>query len=212
MQPVLVAGDVAVIMAHGGLPGIEDLYLVSGLLLHTLVGLAVGYALLDVTSDSLVKRLLGAAILVTAYRRWRRPPPAAQPSSCGKEEGAEQPWWWPSLQTVALGMCCGVVSVLTNNSGLLLDAYLLGLRLPKARFLSVRSSYLLAAGVVKLVGHLAFGVLPLASLPFAGWLCLAAVIGMLIGKQLVKIIPQAAFDLVVAAFVVLGALRLLILG
>jgi len=209
MQPVLVVGDAAAIWAHGGIPSREDLSLISGLLLHTLAGLAVGYALLGTVSDSLVKRLLGAAILATFLRRCTahlKIPGVG--CGGGAAEAGDRPWrsW---LQTAGLGACCGMISVLTNNSGLLLDAYLIGLKLPKQRFLSMRSSYLLVAGIMKLVGHLSFGVLPLTALPHAAWLCLLALAGVLVGKQLIKRIPQAAFDLVVSSFVLCGALRLI---
>jgi len=219
MQPVLIIGDLSVAFTHGGLAKPADRALIIELLIWTAVGLVFGYALLGAVSDTLVRRLLGIAIFITAWRRWIGKASASNgadtPSDSTLKEKTVSGSRWSCVADVrraALGILCGVVSVLTNNSGLLLDAYLLGLQLPKSRFLVVRSSYLLLAGIMKLFGHLALRMLPLVAIPFAGWLCILTVAGVMVGKSVVRLLPQWAFDIVVWSFVILGATRLTVWG
>eukprot|EP00401_Gymnodinium_catenatum_P018964 CAMPEP_0117490980 /NCGR_PEP_ID=MMETSP0784-20121206/17828_1 /TAXON_ID=39447 /ORGANISM="" /LENGTH=270 /DNA_ID=CAMNT_0005285751 /DNA_START=72 /DNA_END=881 /DNA_ORIENTATION=+ len=207
MQPVLIAGDLALINANG-FPKGDDLLIIRDLLAFTIVGLGLGYVLLGIVADSVVRRLFGAAILATACRRWlaTKKGQAPKPERNADDSG----YLWSFVVRATLGVLCGAVSVLTNNSGLLLDAYLLELRLPKARFLTVRSSYLLAAGALKMCGHLIFSVVDARTLPFAACLCFLTVLGVAVGKRVVTLVPQAAFDATLWVFMLVGAARLLI--
>lgn len=206
MQPVLLVGDVVVIAAYGGLPRRADFVLIRTLLLFTLLGLVVGYCVLGLVSDSTVRRLTGAALLAAAFRSRLQQHLAAGADS-GKEASFGHLW-----RAAFFGIWCGAVSLLTNSSGPLLDMYLLDLRLPKEKFLALRSSYLVVLGIVKLAGNLSFGVLQVAALPFAAGLCLLAAAGVLVGKQLTRRMPQAAFELITWTFILLAALRLLLWG
>ncbi len=116
------------------------------------------------------------------------------------------------------GSLAGFSTLVSNAAGPLMQIYLVATRLPKDELMGTTAVYFLAVNAMKIPVYLvlawAYPVSSLASGDTLRWaLCVlpVVVVGGLLGRRLLPVIPQRAFDVAVTGLSALGAARLLFL-
>jgi uncharacterized membrane protein YfcA len=163
------------------------------------VGVALGAALLAALPEAWLARTVGAVALVFAVAqlvlRSRRPPlPGRAPSRA---------------MGVGAGLVMGVASMVAHSGGLVLNLYLLGLRLSTTTILATSNTLIVLTNGLKLIGYWQVGFLTarilLAAVLVIPLLALGSWLGFRVGGRL----PRRAFELTLLTIAIAGALRLL---
>ncbi len=108
-----------------------------------------------------------------------------------------------------VSVCSGLFSMLANAGSMLLVAYLIRLRLPKLVFLGTFAALILVSNVVCLPLHYLIGTMTLNDLPLSFGLGLLSIIGVVIARLLVSVMPQRIFEAFIWTVVVLAGVELL---
>lgn len=165
----------------------------------TLLGVVVGYLLMDHISDRQLKIIMGVLILGFLGVSWWRE----------KHVKAEQiPSHW--LFAATMGMLAGSTSMLANAAGPVMVIYLMAMRLPKHEFIGTRAWFFWILNLSKLPFSSKLGFITKASLMTNAALIPCILIGGVLGVALVNRIPQRIFTTVVKALTVVAAIYLCI--
>jgi len=164
-------------------------------------GIAVGSVTLAAPERRL--RLLVAAIVIVMIGlrlRGRR--------VAGNDAGAPAPdrWW----QAAGYGVSAGFATTVANAAGPVMNLYLLARRLPKQEFVATGAWFFFVVNLLKLPIYAWHGLIDRRSLMFDLALAPAVVAGALLGRVLLRRMPQGIFDRLVMALTVCAAALLLV--
>jgi uncharacterized protein len=171
------------------------------LLPSSVLGVVAGMWLLSSLPEVWLARTIGAVALLFAVAQLalslRRP---ALPG------GAPPPW--PA--GVGAGFVMGVASMVAHSGGVVLNLYLLALRLPTITILATGNALIVFTNAVKLLGYWRVGFLTgsivLAAVLVIPLLAVGAWLGVRVGRRL----PRRAFELTLIGIAIVGAVRLLL--
>ena len=174
------------------------------LLPWVLGGIAIGFVTLAAPERRL--RLLVAAIVIVMIGLRLRGRRAA-----GNDAGAPAPpardrWW----QAAGYGVSAGFATTVANAAGPVMNLYLLARRLPKQEFVATGAWFFFVVNLLKLPIYAWHGLIDRHSLMFDLALAPAVVAGALLGRVLLRRIPQGIFDGLVMALTVCAAALLLV--
>jgi uncharacterized protein len=170
------------------------------LLPSSVLGVVAGVWLLSALPQAWLARTVGAVALLFAvvqlvltFRRptLPRPPP-------------------PPVVGVAAGWVMGVASMVAHSGGVVLNLYLLALRLPTTTILATNNALIVFTNAVKLVGYWRVGFLTGAILLAAVLAIPALAAGAWLGIRVGRRLPRRAFELMLIGIAVVGAVRLLL--
>ena len=166
------------------------------LLPWVLGGIAVGFVTLAAPERRL--RLLVAAIVIVmiglrilgrrATERDAGPP-------------ARDRWW----QAAGYGVSAGFATTVANAAGPVMNLYLLARRLPKQEFVATGAWFFFVVNLLKLPIYAWHGLIDRRSLTIDAALAPAVVAGALLGRVLLRRMPQGIFDRLVMALTVCAA-------
>ncbi|TAE74561.1 MAG: sulfite exporter TauE/SafE family protein [Verrucomicrobia bacterium] len=194
--PLLIVADLAVYPAfirHGSWKPVWKL------LPATLVGLAVGWCLLDAISEALARQAIGVCILsmvgLQALRSWK---PALS-----------ERWIASRVFGTSAGVTGGVTTMLANAAGPVIQLYLLSRRLPKMELIGIGARFFLLVNLLKLPLTHQLDLITIDSLA-ENVKCLPAVFGgVFAGKWLLQRVSQRIFEGMIVGFSIIAAGRLL---
>ena len=196
LLPMLVVGDVCAIYFFGRK---ADWSHVRRLLPPTLVGILIGWRLMDVLDEDVFRRLVGGIILtltsIQVARIWRP----------GWFDQVPHSWWF----AVALGSLAGLTTMMANAAGPVVALYLLAVSLPKWELIGTTAWLFLVLNVIKLPLSYNLGLINVATLSIGAAVCGAIPLGILGGRWLVTRVSQQWFNAILLAFTAIAALRLL---
>jgi uncharacterized membrane protein YfcA len=196
LLPLLIVGDVCAVRLVGRHVQWAS---VRRLLPPALAGVVVGWILLDRLDEAAFRPIIGGIILLLALgqllRTWR---PALF---------AEVPHAKPFA--VGMGVLAGVTTMLANAAGPVVALYLLAIALPKTTLVSTAAWFFLILNVAKVPFSASLGLIDRSTLLVNLALCPLVVVGLLVGRRIVAVIPQRFFDTLVLAFTVVAAVRLI---
>lgn len=164
-----------------------------------LVGVAVGWWVMGHLHGIRFESLIGGIILalagLQAARDWR-------------------PEWWQTVPhsrgfAWTLGFVAGVTTMVANAAGPVMGLYLLAVALPKDAFVGTAAWFFLFINLLKVPFSLQLGLITRDTLLFNAVLVPAIFAGLLLGRAVVRRLPQRWFDGLVLVFAVVAALRLL---
>ena len=169
------------------------------LVLPTLIGVIMGWLLLDAIDNLVARRLLGVIVLtMTLLQLARQRSPrllSGLPGSNGFRWGS--------------GWVMGVATMLANAAGPAFAVYALVQRMSKSDFLGIGARLFLLVNVLKLPFSVELGILNVQSLRLDAALIPGILLGILVGRQVIARIPEGVFQGLLYAFLVVAGVRLL---
>jgi len=193
--PLLVAAD---LMAYPAFFKHGSWRPVWRLLGPALVGLAIGWWILAVISDTDARRVIGGCVLamvgLQVLRRWRSGFFDRLADSQGFGYGA--------------GVMGGFATMLANAAGPVVQLYLMARRIPKMELIGIGARFFLLINLIKLPMNGRLALINEASLWENARLLPGVVLGIFAGKWLVQRVPQVAFEWLVVVFATLAGVRL----
>jgi uncharacterized membrane protein YfcA len=167
-----------------------------------IVGMVGGTAVLGLY-ESIVRRVVGGIVLVMVAahvaRKWRGAgQPIDDPVPAAWHHGARY------------GVAAGFATTVANAAGPVMNLYLLSKRLPKEEFIAAGAWFFFLINLTKLPIYGRLGMIGGTSLLFDACLLPAVALGALIGRAVIRRLPQGIFEKVVLALTTLAALLLFI--
>lgn len=196
LLPMLVVGDLCAIGFFGRK---ADWSHVRRLLPPTLVGILIGWAMMDRLNPEYFKTLVGGIILtLTAVQAARLLRPKMF------EKFPHQVWF-----SVFLGLLAGLTTMLANAAGPVVALYLIAVSLPKWELIGTSAWLFLVLNVLKLPLSYNLGLISPDTLLVGAALAPMIPIGMLSGKWLVTRVSQTWFNTILLGFTAIAAVRLM---
>lgn len=169
------------------------------LIVPTLIGVVLGWLLLDAISNHVAGRLLGGIVLFMAFLQLARQWKSAMLTSL-----PDAPFFrWGS------GLIIGVATMLANAAGSVYAIYALVRQMSKSDFLGVGARLFLLVNVLKLPFSVNLGILNANSLRLDTALVPGVLLGICVGRQVIARIPEALFQGLLYAFSFIAGVRLL---
>jgi len=204
---ILIAADCVAITAYPRHNARWDL--IKGLAGWTAAGVVLGTFTMNFVADDAVKRLIGGVLLLLAalqiVQKGRRPVAAAE-ADAAEEPG--RPGWLVPLT----GVVAGFATMIANAAGPVMILYLLRLRLSKVVFVGTAAWFFFLVNLFKVPFSASLNLINPHTLSAAAVLLPAAVAGGLLGKFVLKRIPQGFFEWTALVLTLLAGLKLLLTG
>ncbi len=199
--PILMVGDVVAVL-HFRRNALWT-YLIR-LAPWTALGVILGYFALGRLDSLLVGKLIGGILLVvTVLQFWR------MISVRGVEQAGEvvaHNLWLTAL----VGILAGFFTMVSNASGPIMIIYLLAMGLPKMEFMGTSAWFYFLLNAAKVPFSVNLGLITPESLTFDLLMAPFAIVGGLLGYQILKRINQRVFEQLALLFTAIAALRLVL--
>lgn len=196
LLPMLIIGDVCAIWMFG--KKVRWIH-IQRLLPPALVGVVIGWALMDVLNDNIFRPIVGGIILaltaIQVTRLWRP----------GWFEAIPHQRWF----ALSLGLLAGITTMMANAAGPVVALYLLAVTLPKLELVGTSAWLFLILNISKLPFSYGLGLIDLQTLSVDIALSPAIPLGMITGRWLVHRVSQKVFDSFLLAFTAVAAARLI---
>ncbi|WP_196784210.1 sulfite exporter TauE/SafE family protein [Crateriforma conspicua] len=196
LLPMLVVGDCCAIYFFGRKAVWHQ---VRRLLPPTLVGILIGWQLMDRLNEDLFRVLVGFIILaltiVQVVRMWR---------PTWFDQVPHQRWF-----AVLLGLLAGLTTMMANAAGPVVALYLLAVSLPKWELIGTTAWLFLVLNLLKLPLSFQLGLITPSTLAVGAAFAIAIPLGILSGRWLVSRVSQKLFNGILLAFTGIAALRLI---
>lgn len=196
LLPMLIIGDLMAICFFGKKAQWGQF---RKLLPPTVIGVILGSLVMKDLDEVVFKPLVGIIILaltvMQVFRIWR--PKAFE------HIPHHRMFAW------TLGLLAGVTTMLANAAGPIVALYLLAVAMPKMELVGTSAWFFLTINIIKLpFSYFVLDLINLESLAIDVAFAPAILLGMLVGRWLLKRMPQKAFDSFLLAFTGFMALRL----
>jgi uncharacterized membrane protein YfcA len=196
LLPLLIVGDLLSVWTfhqHAHWPHIRRL------LPPTVAGILVGYVLMPLIPARAFGAVIGWTVLwmvlLQTLRRFRPQLYANVPHAR----------WFAWL----MGIWSGLATMLANAAGPITALYFVAINVAKYEFVGTAAWFFLLVNVFKVPFSAHLGLIDPHSLLFDAILIPAVAVGILAGKRLVRIIPQALFEQLLLLFAAVAAVRLI---
>jgi uncharacterized membrane protein YfcA len=196
LLPILVVMDMVVIYSYRGH---FDALALRLLLPGAMLGIALGYALADAMNESLLRLLVGVVALLFGLQSL-----SGWLSHVGRQHN--------SLAASCFGALSGFTSFSIHAGGPPLAMYLLPKGLAPVRYAGTAGLYFAAVNLVKLPGYYALGQFTPENLLYSLVLVPFAPLGVLVGRQLVRLSNPRFYYRLVALFLTLVGCKLIVDG
>lgn len=199
LLPMLIVADVSVYPTfrnHGSWGPVWRL------LPPALVGMTLGFFILDWLPESYAKPVIGSMILLMVLlqlgRKWNEEIFSRLAHSTGFGLGA--------------GVFAGFATMVANAAGPVFQLYLLSKKVPKMELIGIGARFFLLINLLKLpvMGGLSFTTAETLLLNLK--LVPLILTGIFFGKRLLKLISQRVFEWMVVVFAIIAGLRLILVS
>jgi len=165
------------------------------------LGIVLGCFALGKFDNTEAKRAIAIILIVmVALQLWR------QRRAGDLAARLPHAWWFVALT----GILAGFATMTANAAGPLMVIYLLAIGLPKLALVGTGAWFFLIVNLFKIPFSAHLGLITADSLKLDAILCLPMIPGALLGPVILKRMNQTAFEIMVLAFTVLAAVKLLI--
>ncbi|MCC9656808.1 sulfite exporter TauE/SafE family protein [Rhodopirellula halodulae] len=196
LLPMLVVGDLCAIGFFGRK---ADWSHVRKLLPPTLIGIVVGWAMMDRLDPDNFKLLVGGIILALTILQAAR---LLRPHWF--EKFPHQLWF-----SIFLGLLAGLTTMLANAAGPVVALYLLAVSLPKWELIGTSAWLFLVLNILKLPLSYHLGLITPDTLLVGAVLAPMIPLGILGGRWLVTRVSQKWFNTILLGFTAIAAMRLM---
>ncbi len=196
LLPMLIVGDVCSVVFFGQHTQWKFL---KRLMLPAIVGIILAWQCMNYIDDRGFRLSLGCIILGLTLTQIAR---------------IWKPKWFEYFPHAtwfawSLGLLAGFTTMLANAAGPIVALYLLAVSLPKMQLVGTGAWFFLLINLVKVPFSYNLGLITISSLSLNLILAPVIVGGLLVGKSVVKRIPQKLFDSLLLTFTGIMALRLI---
>jgi uncharacterized membrane protein YfcA len=204
LLPLLCLADLFAIAAYRRHAQARRLF---GLLPWVLGGIGLG-AITLAAPERALRLLVAAIVIVMIAIRWLRGrAPAAAGGAAAATAPAPPDRWW---QAAGYGVSAGFATTVANAAGPVMNLYLLARRLPKHEFVATGAWFFFVVNLVKVPIYAGHGLIGRRSLLFDLALAPSVIAGALVGRTLLRRLPQDIFDRLVMTLTVAAAALLLL--
>lgn len=197
---LLITGDIIAVLRYRTT---ADWQMLRGLLPSVVPGLLLGALFIRVVDDLVLRRSIGAILLISVFIQLvvsaRRKPPSAGDNS--------RP---PRLVTIGAGVAGGFTTMAANAAGPVMALYLQVSKVDKLRFLGTSAWFYFIVNLAKTPLTGALGLFTPRVLTTALILIPVVVVGALIGMKVIGRVKQRTFDILTLLTSVLAAAALLV--
>lgn len=196
LLPMLIIGDVCAVVAFGRSADWRYVWRVAP---PAAIGVVIGWWCMDYIDEAHYRPVIGGIILMLAVMQFTR---------------MMRPTWFDRVPHSAafawtLGLLAGVTTMLANAAGPIVALYLLAVSLPKKELVGTSSWFFLLLNIYKIPFSFGLGLISSQTLWLNLLLAPAIVIGTIVGRWLIRLVPQRLFDAMLLTFVSVAALRLI---
>jgi uncharacterized membrane protein YfcA len=196
LLPLLCAADIFAIAYYRRHAQARRLFELAAWVLLGMAGGALALRL----GDAVLRRVVGAIVLLmVAAHLWRKRR-GERPIPSGWHHG------------VPYGITAGFATTVANAAGPVMSLYLLSQRLPKEEFLATGAWFFFLINLTKVPLYAHLGMISRSSLLFDAYLLPAVAIGALLGRAVMRRLPQWVFEKVVLGLTAVAALLLFVRG
>lgn len=162
-----------------------------------LVGIIIALFVGQAVSDESFKSILSLSVLCgIALMIWR---------DVRKPVSIPDNWWFAMI----LGLAGGFATMIANAAGPILSLYLLSMRIPKYIFIGTGAWFFLLVNLFKVPLHIfSWKTMTLKTISFNLILAPAIILGVYLGIQIVKLLPEKLFRILVISTAAISALFL----
>jgi len=193
--PMLIAGDcigVIYYRRHADWPRLLRLFP------WTATGIVIGWLSLEKLTDSQIRPLIGAIVLIMlAINLWRQ-----------RFTNPESRIPHHLSVAILIGLLAGFTTMMANAAGPIMVIYLLAMGLPPTLFIGTSAWYFLLVNTFKVPFSAQLGLITLPSLTFNACLLPFIALGAWAGVHFAKRIPRVFFERLVQLFAAIGAIKL----
>ena len=197
LLPMLVVADISVYPMFRKHASWGPVWL---LLPPTLIGMALGYFVLDWLPEELAKPVIGSMILLMVFLQLGRKAAPVLFDKMAHSKGFGS----------GAGSFAGLATMVANAAGPVFQLYLMSMKVPKMELIGIGARFFLLVNLIKLpfMGRLSFTtseslLLNLKLVPLI-------LIGVFFGKHLLQLISQRVFEWMVVGFAILAGFRLIL--
>ncbi|TRW47309.1 sulfite exporter TauE/SafE family protein [Georgenia yuyongxinii] len=204
---LLIVGDLFAVWSYRSH---ADLAILRRLVPTVLVGVLAGTAFLAVADDAVVRRVIGAILLVLIVLTLVQRAVAARRQAEATGQEARVPAGRRRARAAAYGVLGGFTTMVANAGGPVMSLYFLASRLPVLTFLGTAAWFFFAVNLAKVPFSVGLGLITPQSLLLDLLLVPALLLGALLGRRLARRISQQVFDRLVLALTVVAAVYLIV--
>jgi len=169
------------------------------LLAPTLVGLAIGWWMLDWIDDQGARRVIGGCVLSMVLLQVSR--------------SLKPVWFDRCVETQGFGLAAGTLggfaTMLANAAGPVIQLYLMARKVPKMELIGIGARFFLLINLLKVPLNANLSLINTESLMLNLKLAPGVVLGVFGGRWLIRHVPQVAFEWMIVVFSALAGIRLL---
>ncbi len=202
LLPLLLVGDV---LAVGAYRAHADWHRLVRLLPAVVVGVLGGAVFVGVVDDTVMRRTIGAILLVLVGVHLARRRAARAGAPTGEPERAPR----PRVATAAYGSLAGFTTMVANAGGAVMSLYLLSAGLGMLGFLGTTAWFFFLVNLFKVPFSIGLGLISWTSLARDLVLVPAVLVGAWAGRRAIRRIAQARFETLVIVFTVASTVPLL---
>ena len=174
------------------------------------IGIVTGYFSARHIADGPLKHLIGAILLgigvLSLVQKIRDARQSKTASTETDETQATSPS--PLLVSALIGIFAGFTTMVANAAGPIMVLYLLSMRLPKTAFVGTAAWFFMGVNTLKLPFGIALGGVNPHTLRLALTLFPAALAGGIMGRLVLKRIPQATFEMIALVLTLIAGVKL----
>ena len=200
LLPVLICADLSAVIIYR--KHAEWKYM-ARLMPSTVVGIIIGYLLLDQLSDRFVSVLIGGILLTMTglhfYRKYK-----SQRADADKEDTLPHTF----VFVTTTGIAGGFATMVANAAGPVAAMYLLAVGLPKYAFIGTSAWFFMIVNWIKVPLQADLGNISSNTIGLSLTIGVVAILGTLVAPKIVKYIPQKLFERIIWFFIILAGLRL----
>jgi len=194
--PLLIVGDLCAIGVYRRVVIWKVFWL---LLPPALVGIVLGYCLMDRISESAFGPLIGWIIIALIALQFLRSALGEKLDHIFESHGFG----------IGMGVLAGFTTMLANAAGPVSTLYFLSVRLPKWNLIGTSAWFFFVINLCKVPFSAQLGLTNTTSLTLALMLAPLVVVGFLAGKYLAGVMPQKVFEWFLLGCTAVGALKLI---
>lgn len=169
-----------------------------------LVGMGIGALALGAPERPL-RLAVGGLVLAMVGLRLSRDRKQASAAPGGARAGRD-PW----RTSATYGLVAGVATTIANAAGPVMSLYLLSRRLPKQEFLATGAWFFFVINLAKAPIYAGHGLIDGRSLLVDAALLPAVLVGVVVGRLILRRLPQLVFERLVLALTAVAALLLFV--